>query len=309
MENHKIMKTSTYLILLAVFFIVSCSTQKSTEQEEDSVEETSEEKLDKPPTLTKLWETDSLLTTSESVIYDPETNLLYVSCMNGQPLEKDGNGFISQVNLEGEIVNKEWITGLDAPKGTGIYDGKLYATNITEIVEIDIATTEITNRWEVDSAVFLNDITIDQQGNVFFTDSHTNKIHQLKDGEVSEYMNGENLAAPNGLYAEEGRMMLATMGSSSFGTIDWMTKEFAVKTDSIGAGDGISPDGNGNYLVSSWSGEVFLINGETWEKTSLLRTQEDSIQSADITYIPEKKMLLVPTFFKNSVTAYQLNYD
>ena len=40
-----------------------------------------------------------------------------------------------------------------------------------------------------------------------------------------------------------------------------------------------------------------------------LKETGDEIQSADITYIPEKQLLLVPTFFKNSVTAYKLSYE
>lgn len=301
------MKPFVYLFIFVGLLFVNCSSPKSNEKEKSTEEP--ENEIVTTPVLTKLWETDTVLTTSESVLYDPVSQLLYVSCISGKPLDKDGNGFIAQINLDAEVVNGQWATGLDAPKGTGISNGKLYATNITELVEIDLETAEITNRWEVDSAVFLNDITVDDQGVIYFSDSNTNKIHQLKDGVVSEYMSGDNLASPNGLLAEEGRMMLATMGGSTFGIINYENKQFEIKIDSIGAGDGVASDGEGNYLVSSWSGEVFFINGTSWEKTSLLRTQEDEIQSADITYIPEKKILLVPTFFKNTVSAYQLSYE
>jgi hypothetical protein len=40
---------------------------------------------------------------------------------------------------------------------------------------------------------------------------------------------------------------------------------------------------------------------------SLLRTKDTGYNTADIEYVPEMKLLLVPTFFKNSVIAYKLD--
>ena len=96
------------------------------------------------------------------------------------------------------------------------------------------------------------------------------------------------------------------MGGRNFGYIDKGIVEYKVKTDSIGDGDGVVADGDGHYLISDWSGEIFHINGETWEKTSLLNTKQDTIQSADIEFVIKSQLLLVPTFFKNTVVAYRL---
>jgi len=294
--------------MISFLIMSSCSQQKESSEDQSSNETAEIEIESTTPSLTKLWETDTLLLTAESVLYDEENEILLVACINGTPLDKDGNGFIAQVDLEGNIINEKWVTDLDAPKGMGIYGDKLYTTNITQLAEIDMASGEVTNRWEVEGSGFLNDITIDNDGVVFFTDSQTNKIHVLKDGVVSTWLEGSEITGFNGLLAEDGGLMLASMGSSNFAQINWDTKAIDIKTDSIGAGDGVATDGNGNYIVSSWAGEVFYIDGNTWEKSSILSTQADKIQSADITYIPENKLLLVPTFFKNSVVAYQLKF-
>lgn len=298
------MRNSFIIITLGFMMLFSCTTKPSQKAGNDQIEEV----VSKTLRLEKLWETDTLLTTAESVIYNSKADVLYVSNINGTPLQKDGNGFISQVDMDGNIIVEIWIANLDAPKGMGIFKEKLYVTNITQLVEININDAKITNRWEVEGAVFLNDITIDKEGTVYFSDSNTNKIHVLKHGDVSEYMASDRLASPNGLYIEQDqdRLMLATMGSSSFGYIELSTKEFIIKTDSIGAGDGVAPTGDGDYLVSSWNGEIFHVNGENWNKTSLLRTEEDTIQSADITYVIDKQMLFVPTFFNNTIIAYRL---
>ena len=43
-----------------------------------------------------------------------------------------------------------------------------------------------------------------------------------------------------------------------------------------------------------------------WNKTLVLDTRKDSISAADIEYVKSKNLLLVPTFFKNTVVAYEV---
>ena len=75
--------------------------------------------------------------------------------------------------------------------------------------------------------------------------------------------------------------------------------------DSLGHGDGIVPVGSGDYLASSWRGEIFYISAD-YQKTPLLDTRNEEINAADIDYVQDMQMLLVPTFFKNYVVAYRL---
>jgi len=75
----------------------------------------------------------------------------------------------------------------------------------------------------------------------------------------------------------------------------------------VGHGDGVVRIENGDFIVSSWQGEVFYINSEDWSKIQLLDTREQKINSADIEYIESTQTLLVPTFFHNRVMAYKLN--
>ena len=71
--------------------------------------------------LNKLWETPTDLKNPESVAYAPKQNVLFVSNVNGKPDQKDQNGFISKVSpSNGSIIELNWITGLNAPKGIAI---------------------------------------------------------------------------------------------------------------------------------------------------------------------------------------------
>ena len=60
------------------------------------------------PVLTKLWESKADFKLPESVVFDKENNILYVSNMQDDPFSKDGNGFISKVDLDGKIVKLKW---------------------------------------------------------------------------------------------------------------------------------------------------------------------------------------------------------
>jgi hypothetical protein len=98
---------------------------------------------------------------------------------------------------------------------------------------------------------------------------------------------------------------MLTSNSSTLKSIDLETKEITDLVDGLGHGDGIVPAGNGDYLASSWRGELFYISSD-WQSVQLLDTREIEINAADIDYIIEKNLLLVPTFFDNRVVAYQV---
>jgi len=82
----------------------------------------------------------------ESVLYNPSEDIIYVSNINGKPTEKNGKGFISKVSLSGEILVLKWVTGLNAPKGSDIYQDSLYVADIDELVEIDLKTGRMGNK-------------------------------------------------------------------------------------------------------------------------------------------------------------------
>lgn len=98
---------------------------------------------------------------------------------------------------------------------------------------------------------------------------------------------------------------MITSNSSELKSFNLETKESIVLVDSLGHGDGIVPVGNGAYLASSWRGEIFYITAD-WQRSQILDTRTAEINAADIDYIIDKNMLLVPTFFKNQVVAYRL---
>ena len=283
---------------LLIAFAFACKNAPKKEAEDSTVSSADEVKTTE---LVFQWTTDTLLTTSESVIYDKVRDVLYVSNIAGVPSERDGVGFISKVGMDGTIIEAEWISGMDAPKGLGLHGDKLYVNDIDKIIEIDIPEAKVAKSHPIEGAIFLNDITTDSDGNVYASDSNAGAIFMLEGDKVSKVTDG--LSGPNGLLHDGETFYVALWNEQTLNTLDLDSKAITKVADGLENPDGIEPVGDGTYFVSSWQGLIHLVDAEG-NGEILLDTSEDEIGAADIEYIQEKNLLLVPTFNKNGLSAY-----
>jgi len=252
--------------------------------------------------LVKKWETPPSMITPESVLYDAANDIIYVANINGQSAAKDGNGFISKLSTSGKIINLKWITGLDAPKGMGIYSGKLFVSDITQVVEIDLSNGKILNRYPAAGSSFLNDISISPAGVVYVSDSQKGSIYRLANGKIEKWIEG--VEGVNGLLCIGRDLLLAGTKNSvvQIFTINGRQTTLISETVSI---DGLVSCGKNSYLFSDWSGSVYRATVNAG-KELILNTSKANINAADIDYIPSKRLLVVPTFLDNRVMAYEL---
>jgi hypothetical protein len=220
--------------------------------------------------------------------------------IDGAPWAKDGKGEIARLNLNGKIIDTTWVTGLNAPKGMGIHANKLYVADLNEVVVIDIASGKIENRIAIEGAENLNDITINNKGTVYVSDSKGAKVYELKNGKAATYLT--DLPGINGLKAVNDDLYILTRKDVYRAGADKNT----VKISELErGGDGIEPVGNGDFITSTWAGYINYIHKDG--KTDLLLdTHEQKKNTADIGYDPVKRIVYVPTFFGKSVVAYQL---
>ena len=250
--------------------------------------------------LVKIWETDSTLKVPESVLYHAPEKVLYVSCIDGKSDEKDLKGSIAKVSPQGKILNAAWATNLSAPKGMGIYNNNLYVADLSEVAVIDLKSGKVTGRIPVEGAIFLNDITIDDSGTVYVSDSRTGKVHQIKNGSVSLWM--DKKMGVNGLLAVNNDIYLAV--KDTLYKADSNKKLTAITTDMDESSDGIVKNGK-DLIVSCWNGIIYAVN-VNGTKTELLDTRAQKSNTADLGFDQVTKVLYVPTFFKNRVVAYQI---
>ncbi|MCK5432236.1 MAG: hypothetical protein KAJ03_05795, partial [Gammaproteobacteria bacterium] len=139
------------LLILTAFVLSACSEeaqppQGATNETASSKKVVSGEEQKIGTKLELAWEMSGF-NNPESVVYHESTDTLFVSSVNGSPVEKDGNGYISKVLLDGTMLSRQWIIGLNAPKGLAIHDNTLYVSDIDTLLEIDIPSGTITNTY------------------------------------------------------------------------------------------------------------------------------------------------------------------
>ena len=255
----------------------------------------------------------------ESVELDIPHGVLYVSNLNGGPLDKDGNGYISIVSKDGKLIQQNWVTGLNAPKGMVIDGFKLFVSDIDQLVEIDTRTGKVTAKYDAAGAKFLNDTAVDADGNVYVSDIAKSTIWQLKDGEMSLWYDKPGFQNPNGLRAIKGDKLLV----AGFGTgmhddgamdtkgnllvIDLKTKELSNLGDGrgIGALDGLERNGrNGFYATDFNAGALYNVNPDGSFETVL----DFAAGSADMDQFNNGHTVVIPQMLENEISGYSVKW-
>jgi sugar lactone lactonase YvrE len=252
--------------------------------------------------LAKVWELPGQLHAPESVAYDAKRNVLYVSNF--------GDEFISKIGLNGEIIALKWATGLKNPTGLMFFNERLYAVERPGVAEIDPETGRITNRYPVPGALFLNDLSFDNRGAIYVTDSFKNCVFKLSGGKSEVWIEGKAVEDPNGILVEKERLLVGVTADGTIKSVDLKTKQVSTFL-TLGPGanmDGLVGDGKGGYLFSDYFGRIYRADAEG-RKTLLLDRRGPRQFCSDFEYIPEQHLLVVPSLYDNRLTAYQYKPD
>ena len=262
-----------------------------------------------------LWTVTEGIETPESVYVDPVSGSIFVSQIAGDPGTADGNGWIVQLSMDGTVMNAEWATGLNAPKGLRSFAGVLWTADINEVIGWDIASGDEVERITVDGAMFLNDVAAGEDGSVYVSDFMANRIYRIEDGEVSVFAEGADLEFPNGLLVDGGRLIVGAWGepAADFSTevpgrlyaLDLETAEKTLITPEPFANiDGVESDGSGGWIITDYlAGKVIRVAPDG--------TYSDLAQfmpgTADHAYVAANRMAILPHMNENQVSAYDLS--
>ena len=253
--------------------------------------------------LTRQWESEATLKTPESVRFDAQRKLLYVSNIDGEPWAADGKGSIGKVGLDGKVIAAEWVTGLDCPKGMALSDdGKwLYVGDCGSLVVIDIDAGKIKKKIAVDGGL-LNDV-VNDKGTIYASDSKGRKVYEIKDGKASVLLDEKVLKGPNGLLVHNGALYVLDNDSLNRVEADKSLKVLA--SGMPGGADGLENVTGDDFLVSVWSGAVWYVKADG-SKELLFDGKAVDAKTADIGWDAKSRLVYVPTFFRNTVVAFKV---
>jgi sugar lactone lactonase YvrE len=255
--------------------------------------------------------------TPESVLYDAEADLYLVSNIEGSALAADDKAFISRLNPDGSLDALKWIdsampgVALDAPKGMAIARGVLYVADITHVRKFDRKSGKPLGSITIPGATFLNDITVDAQGNLLVSDSGlttgfspsgTDAVYRIDASEqISPLIKTAELGRPNGLLASADGLWVVSFGSGELYKLSEDGQRSEVQRLPKGSLDGIVAV-DGGALVSSWEGSAIY----RWSPDGAVELMTGLNAPADIGLDTKRKRVLIPLFNDDAVVIHQL---
>jgi hypothetical protein len=256
------------------------------------------------PMLEKLWETDTIIAVPESVLPDAAGKTLFVSLIDGGPWEVDGKGGVGRLGVNGKGYDPGWITGLNAPKGLGRWENRLYVADISDVVVIDIQRGKIEKKIPVQGATGLNDVTVDKKGVVYVSDSKAGNVYKIEKDVPKLFMDG--LAGANGVMASGDSLYILANKAVLIASADGKGGTRTITTLPNG-GDGVEEAGRGDLIVSEWIGYIYYVYADG-RKELLLDSHLEKKNTADIHYDRNSMTLYVPGFNARTVAAYKLKF-
>jgi sugar lactone lactonase YvrE len=254
------------------------------------------------------------LQTPESVLYDDRADMYLVSNINGEPLGRTGNGFITRLRPNGEVEQLKWIDGeradvtLHAPKGMAFRGDTLFVADIDSVRAFHRSTGAALGAMGVPGASFLNDVAVGPDG-VYVTDTGvdasfaptgTDAIHHFGAGGVATAVaTGAQLARPNGIVVDGSSIIMVPFGSNTVTRVPLDgSAPSQIATLPGGQLDGLIRLDDGTLLVSSWEGSaVYRVSADGQVSTVV----EDVQSPADLGWDSRRHRLLIPLFMGNSI--------
>ena len=211
----------------------------------------------------------------EAARFDPELGVYFVANINGSPMGKDGNGYISRLTREGKVDSLKFIASgrggvtLNAPKGMAIAGDTLWVADIDVARAFDrrsgkpLATVSLAGR-----ASFLNDAVVGPDGAIYMTDSGVaddgkggmgrpgpNHIFRFQNGKATVALKFADTPGLNGIAWDSAASRFLIVCFASTSIFQWAPGDSAATVVAEGPGmmDGIEALGDGRFVVSSWA--------------------------------------------------------
>ncbi len=254
-----------------------------------------------PLRLEQVWRVGGLAN-PESAALSADGTFLYVTNVNGEGEAKDGNGFIARVSTDGRVLQREFATGLDAPKGIMLGGDALYVADIDRLVVLDAATGAVRRRVAAPGAVFLNDLTFAPDGAVLMADSGAARIYAVSADTAEIWLEHELLESVNGLLPEPGRLVVTTMAGRLL-AIDYQSRAVTVLAEDLGDADGVAAIGDGRYLVSEWPGLMHVVANDG-SHTTIMDTRAERRFLNDFLLVGDT--LYQPHWEPSEISAYRV---
>jgi hypothetical protein len=209
----------------------------------------------------------------ESVRWDAEQGIWFVSNVNGNPSAKDNNGYISRLKPDGSVDSLKFVSAgrnkvtLNGPKGMAIVGDTLWVADIDAVRGFNRKTGAPIASIPVPGAKFLNDITAGPDG-LYITDTGIHigangkmthpgpdRVFKIAGRKVTTALTFKGQPAPNGITWDSTASRFVIVPNGDTTIVSWAPGDSAPQRVATAPTmmDGVEALGGGRYLVTSWA--------------------------------------------------------
>jgi hypothetical protein len=267
---------------------------------------------------------DAGFMTPAAVIHDAVADVYIVSNIAGRPGEEDGQGFLSRVSPDGEVLDLRWIdlAGADlplhSPKGMALQGDTLFVADLTCVRGFDRVTGERLVRTCVEDATWITDVDVGPEGSIFIVDSGlrpgvdaleatgTDAVYRLQVVEGrggSTLARSEELGHPMGIAVGARGIFVTTAGTGEIFRLTATGDRTQVYPRSGRHFDGIVFLPDGGFAYSSWSDSaIFRVGGDG----RITRLLEGITEPGGLGYDAGRNRLLIAVSGEDRILLAQL---
>jgi len=259
------------------------------------------------PGVEEVWRTADGMRVPESALYDPTRRTVYVSSFDGFRMGVAGGSGLSRFDVEGRLLDAEWVSGLTNPTGLAWRNGRIIVVERSGLAVVDPETSSVVDRHPIPEGRFLNDIAVGPDGSAYVSDSGARAVYRVPPGGTAErWLDLADHGNPNGLAISGDRLLIGVNPAHVILAVDLADR--AVETFALlphGLIDGIEPLADGSLLVTQNEGRLFRVAPDgTLEK--LVDTTVIERNLADLEVVPDRSLVLVPTYLDGPLVAYSV---
>jgi hypothetical protein len=238
-----------------------------------------------------------------------------------EPTVKDGDGFISRLDRQGNIKTQKWADKLDGPKGMIVVDGVLYVADIDRVLGFRVRDGKQVFALDMAAAgsVFLNGFARYDNRRLLLSATDISKVFviDLPKKSFGELAFDTPPKGPNGMKKAGSRLMVVEWGTDSQPNGNIKTYrleseqarlqaklEKAYDLTPSGYFDGIVDLGANRWLISNWvkfepAGVLQILDTRT-SKVTAVAMKAPIAGPADM-FLDDQQKLWVPGMMEGKV--------
>lgn len=246
------------------------------------------------------WVAEGRFCEPETVLPLPDDTLLVSNVCD---FRETGNGFLTLLSADGQVINWHVVERLDAPLGMAMFGDTLRIVDNNQVKIFQWPGYELLETVKLDTAV-ANDIAVASDGTMYVTDTARHQVvkHAL-DGKQSVLIGESKFSGANGieidgdiLYVGGKRLWRVELRTGSVTTVgpDWLTDI-----------DGIEIEPDGTLQITPVGGPLVRFRSDD----DIQVLGGEGISSANHGYAASLSLALIPTGFDNAVIAIRIPHN